>query len=415
MDRQITAQEQSRNKLKSVLPYLLVAALLVASYFLFRDKLYKKGNAKDFRIVKVENGNIKQTLTAAGVIVPASERIINAPVATEIQEVLISTGNKVEKGNVILKLDQEYTRLEYERLKDELALRSNNIEKLKLQFDKDLRDLDYKDQIKALQLSELKAQLADQERLLNVGGATKEEVEAAQMQLDVSKIEKKILENELTFKRNVNSTDKENLRLEYEIQNKRLKELGRKLKETKVISPQEGVITWINDNIGETVAIGEPLVRIANLDKFEVEASLSDTYIAQLQIGLPVEIRVGKERLNGAVSRVLPEVVNNTARFYVELEKDAHKSLRPNLRCEVFVIKNEKNDVLRAKRGQALKGTESQFLYKVVDNVAIKVRVKKGLVSSEYFEIKEGLKQGDRIIISDVEEFDHMDTFQIEE
>ena len=58
--------------------------------------------------------------------------------------------------------------LEYERLQDELSLRKNNIDKLKLQYDKDLRYLDFQDQIKALQLSELKAKLGDQKRLLNI-------------------------------------------------------------------------------------------------------------------------------------------------------------------------------------------------------------------------------------------------------
>lgn len=415
MDREISTKEQSKNKLKSLIPWVFVVALMVGAYYLMRTKLYKKGTASEFHITQVERGNIKETMSASGIVTPASERVINAPVSTEIEEVLISTGVRVSRGDLILKLDQEYTSLEYERLKDELSLRKNNIDKLKLQYDKDLRDLDYQDQIKALQLSELKTQLADQERLLNIGGATAEEVESAQLKLSISKIEKKVLENELQFKRQINSTEKENLKLEYEIQNKRLKELGRKLKETKVVSPQEGVITWINDNIGKTVTVGEPLVRIANLDKFEIEASTSDRNNTQLQIGLPVEVRIGKSRLRGEITRVLPEVINNTVKFYITLEKSDHESLRPNLRCEVYVIKNEKNDVLRAKRGQAVKGTESQYFYKVVDNVASKVRVKKGIFSSNYFEIVEGLNAGDKIIVSDIKEFEHMDSFQIEE
>jgi len=415
MDREISSSEQSKNRIKSLVPAIVIIGLLIGAYYLIRTKLLKKGKANSFHIVQVEKGNIKETMTATGLITPSSERVINAPVSTEIEQVLISTGTKVSKGDLILKLDQEYTSLEYERLEDELSLRRNNIDKLKLQFDKDLRDLDYQDQIKALQLSELKAQLSDQQRLLKIGGATEEEVESAQLQLSISKIEKKVLENELQFKRQVNSTDKENLKLEYEIQNKRLKELGRKLKETKVISPQSGVVTWINDNIGKTVTVGEPLVRIANLDKFEVEASTSDRNTTQLQIGLPVEVRIGEHRLLGEITRVLPEVINNTVKFYVSLEKDDHTSLRPNLRCEVYVIKNEKNNVLRAKRGLAVKGTESQYFYKVVANVAQKVRVKKGLFSSEYFEIVEGLKAGERIIVSDISEFEHMDSFEIQE
>lgn len=414
MDKQISQSEQKKNRLKGYAPWIIGVLVLVGAYYGMRKVFTKKADSKDFHIVQVEKGDIRQTLSAAGIVVAASERVINAPVSTEIEEVLISTGTAVKAGDLILKLDQEYTQLEYDRLNDELSLRRNNIDKLRLQYDKDLRDIDYQDQIKALQLSELKAQLSDQERLLSIGGATAEDVEAANLKLSIAKIEKKVLENELAFKRSVNTTDKNNLQLEYNIQRKRLTELKRKLTETQVKSPQNGVITWINEDIGKTVAEGEPLVKIANLNRFKVEATTSDRNSEKLQIGLPVEVRIGKDRLAGKIDRILPEIVNNTVRFFITLDEDDHDALRPSLRTEIYVIQNEKKDVLRAKRGSGLKGTKTQFLYTVNENQATKVRVTKGLVSAEYFEVTAGLKEGDKVIVSETEDFDHMDSFIIE-
>ena len=415
MDRVLTNSEQSKNKINKFIPAIILMIFLGGGYYLMKKGFRKKATTNKLHIVKVEKGNIRETLTATGTIVAASERIINAPVSTEIEDVMMSTGSEVKKGDLILKLDQEYTALEYERLNDELSLRKNNIEKLKLQFDKDLRDLDYQDQIKALELSELKTQVSDQERLLKIGGATAEELEAAKLKLSISEIEKKLLENDLQFKRQVNSTDKANLQLEFDIQSKRLKQLSRKLKETRVVSPQSGVITWINEDIGKTVQEGEPLVKIANLDRFEILALTSDRNNKALQVGLPVEVRLGKERLKGSITRILPEVENNTVKFYIALEKNNHESLRPNLRAEVYIISSNKENVLRAKRGTALKGPHDQFIYKVVGNEAVKTKISKGLVSSEYFEITNGLQAGDQIIISETDDFDHMDRFTIEQ
>ncbi len=413
MDREISSSEQSRNKIKRFVPAIIVVAFFVLAYYFLSDKLRKTGKSSDFHIVNVERGNIRSTLTASGLVIAASERVINAPVSTEIKEVLLSTGAEVKKGDLILQLDKEFTALEYESLNDELSLRKNNIDKLKLQYDKDLRDLDYQDQIKALQLSELKALLSDQERLLKIGGATEEEVEAAKLQLSIAQIEKKVLENELQFKRQVNETDKRNLQLEYDIQQKSLKQLGRKLNETQVKSTGDGVITWINEDIGKTVNQGEPLVRIANLTRFEIEAITSDRNSKELQIGMPVEVRINKEKMMGTITRILPEIINNTVKFYVGLEEDNHKILRPSLRTEVYVIKDQKENVIRAKRGNALKGNTNQYIYKVENNTATRVRITKGLISSDYFEIKEGLKEGDKIIISETEDFDHMEQFEI--
>jgi len=413
MDREISQSEQSKGKFKKYVPYFLLLGALGVAYFGFRKLITKTGKAGEFHIVAVERGDIKETLSASGLVVAASERVINAPVTTEIEKVLLQTGAAVKPGDLILKLDQEYTSLEYEKLQDELSLRRNSIDKLKLEFDKNLRDLDYEDQIKALQLSELEAQLTDQQRLLQVGGATAEEAEAAELQLKIARIEKKKLENELQYRRSVNDTEKNNLQLEYNIQAKRLKELKRKLTETQVKSPDNGVITWINEDIGKTVTVGEPLVKIANLNRFKIEATTSDRNSEELQVGLPVEIRIGQDRLQGEVTRILPEIVNNTVRFYVTIANDAHSSLRPNLRTELYIITSEKKNILRAKRGNALKGTKSQYFYKVKDNEATKVRITKGLVSSQYFEIESGLSAGDKIIVSDVKDYEHMNSFEI--
>lgn len=413
MDRQISNNEQSKGRIKKSLPFIIVIGLLGLAYFGMKKVLTKTGSATDLRIARVEKGNMKSTLSAAGTVVAASERVINAPVTTEIQKVLLRTGAKVMPGDLILQLDQEFTTLEYEKLQDELSLRRNNIDKLKLEYDKNLRDLDYEDQIKALQLNELEAQLIDQKRLLEIGGATDEEVESADLQLKIARLQKQKLENELEFKRAVNSTEKNNLQLEYNIQAKRLKELRKKLSETKVKSPDAGVITWINEDIGKTVSEGEPLVKIANLDRFRVEAITSDRNSEQLQIGMPVEVRIGTEKLKGAITRILPEITNNTIKFYVSLEDEANSALRPNLRTELYIITNEKTDAVKVKRGNALKGTKSQYVYKVEGDFAMKTRITKGLIGADYFEIVSGLQPGDQIIISDTKDFEHMDKFEI--
>jgi len=413
MDRHLTQDEQSSGKFKNVVKAAVVIALLAGGYYAVSNLITKKGKRSELHIVKVEKGGMKATLSANGIVVPAAERVINAPVTTEIQKVLLETGAEVNEGDLILQLDQEYTALEYEQLQDQLSLRRNNISKLKLEFDKNLRDLDYQNQIKGLQLSELEAQLADQQRLLEIGGATAEEVEAADLQLKVARIEKKKLENELQYRHSVNDTEKANLQLEYDIQAKRLRELRRKLSETKVVAPERGVITWINEDIGKTVTVGEPLVKLANLNKYKVEATTSDRNSSSLSIGMQVEVRVGKERLRGQISRVLPEIVNNTVKFYVSLDAAGHSSLRPNLRTEIYIITSEKSDVLKAKRGTAVKGAKAQYFYKVENGKATKTRVTKGLLSSEYFEVESGLSEGDKIIISDVKEYEHMESFDI--
>lgn len=411
MDRQLSTQERSKGQWKKWLYIIGGIVLLIAATYGLRSLLKNKVKTSDFFIATVEKGEITNTVSAAGIVIPAFEREINAPVATEIKSVALSTGAEVSQGDLILELDQEYTKLEYDQLKDELDLRKNNIEKLKLKFDKDLRDLDYRDQIKALQVDELKAQVSDQKRLLKIGGGTAEELEQVELQLSVAKLEKKMLENELQYNRNVNVNEKRGLELEYTIQEKRLRELQRKLTETNVRAPQSGVITWINEDIGRTVAEGETLVRIADLGRYTIEATSSDRNSEKLALGLPVNVRIGKNNIDGSISRILPAVENNTVKFYIELDKNNSELLRPNMRAEVFIITDKKEDVFRIKNGAAFRGANTQDVFFVQGDKAIKKRIKKGLSNSDYVEITSSVKVGDKIIISETTDYKHLDEF----
>lgn len=414
MDRPIANTVQRRNKARGWLRWGVGLALLGAGFLIFRQLLKTNIELKDFRIAKVEVGMMEDAITAAGVVVPTFEQQLNAPIASEIETVYLTSGAQVKTGDSIMELNEEFTRLEYESLVDQLELKKNNITKLGLEYDKNLQELTYEDQIKALQLSSLEAELADKKRLREIGGTTLEEVEQAALNLKIAQLEKKKLENDLNFKKASIVSDRRNLELEVMIQEKKLKELGKKLTQTKVTAPNAGVITWIAEEIGKKINEGEPLVRLANLESFRVEATCSDRYANKINMGLPVRVRVNRVDLQGYISSILPAINNNSISFIVELDKNNHESLRPDMRVEVFIIAERAEDVLKVANGPAFKGGIQQNVFVVEGEKAVKRKVRVGLTNMDFVQITQGLQQGDRIIISDMEDYDHLEELTIE-
>ncbi len=414
MDRQISSNEIRKTNARNWLKLGFVVLGLAIALFYFRTLLSKTADLTDFHIAEIERGDVQNTLTASGIVKPTFEQEVNAPVNTEIKQVLLPKGTIVKRADLIMELDQEYTKLEYEQLKDQLSLKRNAVDKLKLSFDKNLRDLDYQDQIKGLRIQELEAQVKDQEHLLAIGGGTEEELEKVQLELKVAQIEKKMLVNDLQFTQQTNESDKEGLELEYNIQQKRLRELQRKLNETSVKAPIDGVITWITEDIGRTVVSGETLVRIANLSNFHIEASSSDRHAEKVVPGLAVNVKINQKVLTGQIETVLPSVENNTVKFLVALDEPNAEILRPNQKVEVFMITDEKKDVLRIKNGSGFVGARSQDIFVIQDGKAVKQRIQKGLYNADYVEIKPGQFQlGQRLIISDTKAYNHLDQFTL--
>lgn len=415
MDRTIDQSTINKKRYGRYSKWLLISlAVLAASYYALR--LLRPSTDEDkLRFAVVERGEVLNTINANALILAAFEEQVNAPVATTIEEVILEAGKEVKAGDLLLKLDRDYVSLQLDGRRDQLAMKENSIGLLNLEYERDLKELGFNAEIKKLELAAAEAQLADARRLLKVGGATEEEVEAAELSVRITKLESDKLDNQLSYSRNSLEGRKRQLQLEVGVEEKEVRQLSRKLRETEVRAPRAGVVTWVNENIGQQVEEGAPLARIANLGRYKIEGTCSDRYAEQLTVGMPIELRLPRARLMGTVTDILPEVTDNTLKFRVDLEDPGNENLRPNLRAELNVIMNKQEDVVRVKNGPAFRGGKRQSIFVVRGSEAVRVDVGTGLRNGEFVEITSGLQPGDRIIISDTEEYDRLSSLQLKD
>lgn len=415
MDRTLDTKQVNRRRRRRLLTWVLVILVVGAAVWYGLRLLAPSADEDTLRFATVERGEVTNTVNATALVLPAFEEQLNSPVATTIDEVLLTAGTQVQADALIMRLDRDYVQLQLDGRRDQLAVKENSIGLLGLEYERDLQELTYDAEIKKLELAAARAQLADARRLLEIGGATQEEVEAAELAVKISELESKKLDNQLAYSRNSLAGRKRALQLEVGMEEKEVSQLSRRLRETEVRAPRAGVITWVNENIGQQVTEGTALARIADLGRYKVEGSASDRYADQLAVGLPVEMRVGTTRLSGTVTAILPEVTDNLVRFRVELDDPSHGELRPNLRAELYVITNRVDEVVRVKNGPAFRGGRLQSVFVVKGELALRKEIGTGMRNGDFVEITRGLTPGDRIIISDSEELERVTSFKLEE
>lgn len=415
MDRNIDEKKIQQQRRKNWGRIALLILVLLAGLWGFRALLKPSARVTDFRFANIERGALESTITASGRVIPSFEQQINAPIATDITKIHLRTGTEVKPGDLILELNRSFIELDVAARRSRLDLRRNSIDLLQLELDRDLQELEYNDQIKGLQVAAAKAQLADARRLEKIGGATAEEAEEAATQLEILQLEKAKLENELNYRRKSLAGRRREVVLEANIEEQELQEMVNKMALTEVRAPGPGVITWVNENIGEQVPEGNPLVRVADLRSFQIEGSCSDRYADRIAVGQPVRVRLNGEQINGQIINILPAVANNTVEFVVSLETPDHPQLRPNMRLEIYIVTDYKGDVLKVRQGPVFKGGLRQPVFVMRGDEAVKVEVRTGISSGEYIELlTDELKTGDRIIISDTHDFEHLNSMKLE-
>lgn len=408
MDKEISRQEINRRRNKIWLYAGLSVAVLALATWLLRGVLSNSVKRSDIRVAVVETGDIENTLSASGEVLPEFEQVITSPIGAILQQVYVNTGATVKVGDKILELDKTLTQMEFDRQKDELELKRNGIVKIKLDLDKSFYDIKIQDSIKACRINSLKADLENAKRLFKAGGGTRESIEQAETNLQIAQLEKRQLENDIRSRQAVMRASMRESEITAAIQEKALEEMAHKLRQSDITASRAGVITFVNTNLGARVGEGEIIARIADLGSFKILGAISDNYAGQLQAGLPIVARIGDQMVRGMLLGVRPAVTNNVVNFDVGLQDTkANSLLRPKMRVELYVVTDARQNTVRVANGPAFRGAKVQdvFVLRPDGKSAERRTVKIGLTSFDYVEIEEGLQPGETIILSDLTEY----------
>lgn len=405
MDTALPEKIIIQRKRKTLGILLAVAVIMLALVWLLRLTVASSIKKAEFTTAVAERGDIENTITASGEVVPEFEEVIASPINASIQKVALDAGSHVEAGQSVLTLDKSAARMELEKLTFQLESKRNSIRKLKLELDKSFFDLRSNNDIKQLRISSLQAGVENARRLYKAGGGTREDIERAELDLKVAMLEKKQLENEISSRQQTMQVEMRESQIAADIQQSDLRELQRKLQLADIVASRAGVVTWVNKNIGATVHEGESLARIADLQSFKVTGSISDEYMNQLRLGMPVIIRAGEAQLRGSIVNIHPSVQNNIGTFDVQISERNSKLLRPNMKVDVFPVTAVQRQVLRVANGPAFKGPDVQDIFVVRGDKAIRRTVHTGMSNFDWVEIKDNIQSGDVIITSDMSEY----------
>ena len=281
----------------------------------------------------------------------------------------------------------------------------NDVRKLKLQLDKSFYDIKSNNAIKQLRINSLQADVENAKRLFKAGGGTREDVEQAEQNLKVAMLEKDQLENEIKNKQKTMQLEMKEAEITASIQQNALQELERKLRLANIVAIRDGVVTWVNKNIGTAVHEDDPLARIADLSSFKVQGSISDNYLDQLHSGMKAIVKINDNQVEGTVVSISPSVQNGVVSFDVRLDKPNSNLYRPNMKVDIFLVTESKTNVLRVANGPAFKGASVQDIFVVRDGKATRRTVHIGLTNFDYVEIKDKVAPGEMIITSDMSSY----------
>lgn len=402
MDREIPKQKLKQRQRRRFLLGGAIAALAAGAVIAMGSLTEESVNIADIRLSAADRGDIDAAVNGNGTIVAAFEEVIVSPVNSRILEVYHHSGDIVEEGTPLLKLDlgEASTREASER--DELAMMRLDHQRLQASHRTRLSDLRMQIKVAEMKLRRQEVEVANERHLDSIGSGTTDRVREAEFALRTQRLELEQLREQLANEQRMLQAEDDAKLLEISIKENNLAQTSRILADAEIRSPRRATVTSISDRLGTTVSQGQQVAVIADLGHYRVDATITESSAQEVRAGSRAHIVFGRNHTEGFVSSVAPTAVNGMIEVKVTLDNDSLSSLRPGIKTDIKISNGVKEGVVRIPNLPFYTGPNNYTLYVRPKGASYLERrsVKLGSAGYDYIEVVSGILPGDEIVSS---------------
>lgn len=393
---------------------VLVGALLLAGVTVVLSRLASAPPSIDRSSVWIDTvkyGSFVREVSGPGTLVPEEIRWITADSPGRVERIHVAPGSAVAPDTVLVELSNPD--LELKRMEADLEHQSAQAAVVNLKATVDLDRLKQKSIVEQLRVEYREAQRrADAyDRLFeqNMVGElehlhTLERAEELGERLAIERERVGRLEQAAQARLQVQTSTVERL-AEFADFRKRL------IEGLMVRAETEGVLQELPLEVGQRVQPGQLLAKVVQPTRLKAELRIPEARAKEIQLGQKARIDAPGGSIDGHVVRIDPAVQDGTVTVDVALEGELPRGARPDLSVEGRIELEHVEGALFTGRPVFGQANRRVMLFKLEDNgdTASRVRVRLGGSSASEVEIREGLEEGDRIILSDMSAWDAVD------
>jgi HlyD family secretion protein len=364
---------------------------------------------------EVKRGPMLREVRGIGTLIPVDIQWIPAQTDAQVDRIVLRPGAVVKPDSIILELSN--LTLKRDALDAEYQLKAAEADyaNLKVQVNSELLNQKAAEAAVRSEYEQAKIQHKVDEQLYeeNIGSIVN-------AQLSKVREEQLAVRLQLEGERTKNSADAAQARLQAQMshvdQQRALYELRRaELDALHVRAGIGGVLQLVPVEVGQHVTPGTNLARVADPKKLKAEIKVAETQAKDVLVGQSAVIDTRNGTAQGHVTRIDPSVVNGTVTVDVIPDGALPDGARPDLSVDGTIEIENLKDVLFVGRPVHGSSQSTISLFKLTPDGSegTRVNVKLGRTSVNTVEILQGLQVGDRVILSDMSQWDNYDRIRL--
>lgn len=358
-------------------------------------------------IAQITKGKFDDYITINGNVAPIATIYMDAYEGGRVSEKLIEEGTMVKKGDIILKLENMNLYEQILASESNLALKQNDLRSTKLTFDS--RQVEGRRSLAtaSTDLQRLKRNFEQNKALFEdelisreIYLTSKENYELAQKQYDIVKVQTE--QDDELRETSLSGLDTDLSRMQ-----QTLSMVYERLDHLNVRAPADGQLGFLDAEIGQNIAQGQRIGQVNVLTDFKIEAEIDEHYIDRVKRDLSASLERNGKEFSLRLRKVYPEVRNGRFKVDLVFTNEKPETIRSGQSYNIKLQLGASSDALLLPKGGFFQSTGGQWIFVVNPggSEALKRNIRVGKQNSRYYEVLEGLEQGEKVITSNYDSF----------
>lgn len=407
MDKKI---EKKKWTVKRVGLYTVAVAAVA---FLF-STIYKEAgtsrlNVQSERLLTdtIKTGVFKEFITLFGIVEPISTVYLDAIESGRVEEIFVENGAMVSEGQELMRLSNLELQLNVLNQEAQIITQINTIRNTSILMDQ--QSLSIKEQALdvAYRIDQLEKRAMRNKSLYRDSVISQVDYEETQDEYE-HLLRRRILLGQTIAKDSLFQLMQQNqMDNSLGLMQRNLAIAKNSLENLKVRAPISGQLSGMGSEIGQLINRGDRIAQIDILDDYKIRARIDEYYISRIFPEQEGTFVMDGNTYTLRIRRIYPEVANGTFEADLVFVGDRPSNIKRGQTISLKLSLSDESQAMLLAKGGFYQATGGNWVY-VIDprsGLARKRNIRVGRQNPNYYEVIEGLSEGEVVIISSYDNF----------
>ena len=407
MDRAIEKKKWTKKRITLLVGGFSFVGLLVFIIFGVSGKSRLNVDSERMAIAEAKTVAFREFIPVTGIVQPISTIFLDLQESGRVEEIFVEDGAVLTEGQPIMRLSN--TDLELQIVTHETSVYNMLMQMQLAQIGARQNTIS-----RQTMLVDMNNQLREAKRVFDMQVMLYESKAIAEQDFQQAKnnheymLERRALALEVLKQDSiVNVQQMEQQRESYERSKSALDLMQRKFADLTVRAPVSGQLTSLDAEIGESKHKSQRIGQVDVLSGFKVRVDVDEHYISRIFPGLEGQFRRGDSTYTLKIQKVYTQVISG--RFAVDMlfEGSVPENIRRGQSLQIRIALSDETETLVIPRGGFYQQTGGNWIFKVSKDgsKAYRTPIRIGRQNPDFYEVLEGLEQGDRVVSNSYENY----------